>query len=346
MVEIRKDYFTERLSIVTSDRALRPNPAKQVSAHASKCPFCPGNEEMTPPADLVLVRKGETLAKQTDTEGELIKDWIVRAFPNKYPIVTPSASPSYGEYPHYSEPAIGYHYVLVATPKHGEHFAKVNIEQWTNILASVQDKVRWLYGQRGVSFVLVFINSGKEAGATIDHPHLQMVTVPRLPPVVELEAINVQNSLNDLGICPMCQVVAAESGGPRQILSTEFYLAYAPWASTLAYEFWIYPKRHQTSILKLSQKELMDLSLILRSTLGGMAKALGDCSFNLVIHSSSEKKTTKQIHWHIEVFPKLTTWAGLELGGGIYASEVSPEAAAEQLGAASRKELAQLVGIT
>lgn len=344
MVEIRKDYFTERLSIVTGDARV----ARVVSRGLDhgKCPFCPGNEEMTPPADLVLVKMGDTLVKQADTEGERIRGWAVRVFQNKYPVVTPTAPASYGEFPHYSEPATGYHYIVVASPKHDDSFAKIPIDQWTDLLATMQDKIRWLYSQRGVSYVASFINFGKGSGQTIDHPHVQLVTLPRLPPVVEAEAAMVQNSLNELGVCPMCQVVASESGGPRQILSTEYYIAFAPWASSHSYEFWIYPKRHQTSILKLSQKELSDLSLLLRSTLGGMSKVLGDCGFNLVIHSSSEKKTTKQIHWHIEVFPRLSSWAGLELGTGIYVNEVSPEAAAEQLGAASRKELAQMVGIT
>jgi UDPglucose--hexose-1-phosphate uridylyltransferase len=346
MVEIRKDYFSDKLAIVASDRSPRPTHSRQSGSSSEKCPFCPGNEEMTPPADLVLIRRENTLVKQTDAEGDLVKDWVVRSFPSKYPVVSPTAPPSYGEYPHYSEPAVGYHYVVVATPKHDQHFSKIDREQWTNILACVQDKVRWLYSQRGVSYVLVYINSGKNAGAKVDHAHLQIVTVPRLPPNVDSEATMVQNSLSELGVCPMCQVVAAESGGPRQIISTEFYLAFTPWVSSHSHEFWIYPKRHQTSLLKLSQKELMDLALILRSTLGGMEKALGDCGFNLVLHSSSEKKTTKQIHWHIEVYPKLSNWAGLELGGGVFVNEVSPEAAAEQLGASSRKELAQLVGIT
>ncbi len=127
------------------------------------------------------------------------------------------------------------------------------------------------------------------------------------------------------------------AGAPARILSTEFYIAFAPWASAHSYEFWIYPKRHQTSILKLSQKELMDLSLLLRSTLGGMSKVLDDCGFNLVIHSSSEKKTTKQIHWHVEVYPRVSKWAGLELGAGIFVNEVSPESAAELLGAARQE---------
>jgi len=345
MVEIRKDYFSEQISIVAADRGLRPNqflPGRK----EQRCPFCPGNEDLTPPADLVLVKRSDALLKQTDSEGDTVKNWTVRVFPNKYPVVTPQAAPSYGDYPHYSEPAIGYHYVMVATPRHDLPFSKVDVDQWTNILASLQDKVRWLYAQKGVSYVTIFINSGKEAGATSSHAHLQIVTTPRVPPSVETEAETVQNSLNELGICPMCQVVGAETGGPRQILATDFYVAFTPWVSRHAYEFWIYPKQHQTSILKMSQKEMMDLALMLRSTLGGMSKALDNSAFNLVFHSSSEKKTTKQIHWHIEVYPKVSNWAGLELGAGIFVNDVSPENAAQVLGSTARKELAQLVGIT
>ena len=343
MVEIRKDYFTEKLSVILPDRGLKPG--QVVPQRAEKCNYCPGNEEMTPPADLVLVKKGDTLLKQTDAEGDIVRNWSVRVFPAKNPLVTPSAPPSFSESPHYSEPAIGYHYVLVATSKHDQHFAKIDVEQWTNILACLQDKARWLYAQKGVSYVLIYLNSEKEGTPTAVHPSIQILTTPRVPPAVELEAETVQNSLNELGICPMCHVVNTETGGPRQILATDFFIAFAPWVSTHSYEFWIYPKRHMTSMLKLSQKEMMDLALMLRSTLGGMSKSLDNQSYSLVFHSSSEKKTTKQIHWHIEVYPKKTQWSGLELGGSIYASDVSPEAAAQVLGASARKELAQLVGI-
>lgn len=343
MVEIRKDYFTDRLSITLPDRGLKPG--QVIPQRAEKCNYCPGNETMTPPADLVLVRRGDTLLKQTDSEGDIIENWSVRIFPAKNPLVTPNAPPSYGEPPQYSEPAVGYHYVLVATPKHEQSFSKIDTEQWTNILASLQDKVRWLYSQKGVSYVLVYVNSEKEGPPTSVHPSIQIVTTPRVPPAVEVEAETVQTSLNDLGVCPMCQVIGAETGGPRQILATDFFLAFAPWVSTHQFEFWVYPKRHMTSLLKLSQKEMMDLSVMMRATLGGMAKALDSTAFTMVFHSSSEKKTTKQIHWHIEVYPRKPQWSGLELGGGIFVNEVSPEAAAQVLGANARKELAQLVGI-
>lgn len=343
MVEIRKDYFTEKLSIVLPDRGLKPG--QVIPQRAEKCNYCPGNEEMTMPADLVLVKRGDTLLKQTDSEGDIIRNWSVRIFPSRNPVVTPNASPLYGEPPHYSEPAVGYHYVLVATPKHDQPFWKIDAEQWTNILASLQDKVRWLYAQKSVSYVMLYANSGKESTLTASHPNIQIVTTPRVPPNVEVEAETVQNSLNELGVCPMCQVVGTETGGPRQILATDSFIAFTPWVSTRPYEFWVYPKHHMTSVLKLSQREMMDLALMLRSTLGGMAKALEGAGFTMVFHSSSEKKTTKQIHWHIEIYPKTSKWSGLELGGGIYVNETSPEAAAQVLGASARRELAQLVGI-
>jgi UDPglucose--hexose-1-phosphate uridylyltransferase len=90
---------------------------------------------------------------------------------------------------------------------------------------------------------------------------------------------------------------------------------------------------------------MMDLALMLRSTLGGMSRALDTQNFTMVFHSSSEKKTTKQIHWHMEVYPRKSSLTGLEIGGGIYANDISPESAAQVLGASARKELAQLVGI-
>ena len=80
MPEIRKGYFTEEISIVAPERGLRPN-LFLAERKEQRCPFCPGNEELTPPADLVIVKRGETLLKQTDAEGDTIKNWTVRVFP-------------------------------------------------------------------------------------------------------------------------------------------------------------------------------------------------------------------------------------------------------------------------
>ncbi|MCX8191966.1 MAG: galactose-1-phosphate uridylyltransferase, partial [Nitrososphaerales archaeon] len=204
MAELRKDYFLDRYTIISTERANRPFefPSVMIKEKEDVCPFCPGNESQTPPADLVLVSREGSLIKLSDTEGEVIRDWCVRVFPNQYPAVSISSKEVYGDHPLYSEPAYGYHYVVVATPNHNESFSQMSVEQWINILTTVQDKVRWLYGKKRVAYVSIFINYGRDAGASQSHPHLQILTLPRLPPIIEQEALAVQRSMRDLGVCP------------------------------------------------------------------------------------------------------------------------------------------------
>jgi UDPglucose--hexose-1-phosphate uridylyltransferase len=309
------------------------------------CPFCPGNEEMTPPAELVLVSKEDSLLKLADSENERISDWTVRCFPNKYPAVSQDSEQKFSDPPLQSEPALGYHHVLILTPDHSATFRTIPSNQWVDILATLQDRIRWLYSKKAVGYVAAFVNNGKEAGASFAHPHMQTVTLTRLPPLIEEEAAAMHETITELSICPMCKVLNIESNGPRKILSTDYFTAFAPWAPTNAYEFWIFPKRHETSFLKVSQKEIQDLALMLKSTMGALGATLADPPFNMAFHTSSEKKATKQIHWHIEVYPQIVKWAGLEKGNGVFINPVPPEEAAQILAAAARRELAQIVGI-
>ena len=145
-------------------------------------------------------------------------------------------------------------------------------------------------------------------------------------------------------MCPICQIVNTENAGPRQILQTEGFIAFCPWAPSHPFEFWICPKKHITCFSKITQKEINDVSLILRATLGGLTKAIKNVPFNLVFHLSPEKKNSRQLHWHIEVYPITDHWSGLERGYGVFLNTNSPENVAKVLGAACRKELASLVG--
>ena len=348
MSEIRRDYYTDRLVIISPGRSRRPfdQASPEGKGEPSECPFCPGNESKTPPADLVFSQRGGSLVKLSDGESEAVEDWCLRVFLNPYPALSKTPAQSFSEPPRYSEPGYGYHYVMVASPKHEEGFGRMELDQWMNILAGLQDKTRQLFSLKGVAYVSVFINHKREAGASVAHPHLQILTLPQLPPVIEAEARAYQTSMEERSVCPMCNVVGLEHGGPRQVLVTDHFLAFCPWAPSNAYEFWIYPRKHQTSLLKVSQKEMKDLALVLRATLGGLYSALDDPPFNLVFHISSEKKTTKQIHWHAEVFPRLNIWAGMEKGVGVYINPVPPEEAAALLGTRSRRELADLIGVS
>src|SRR5918994_256649 len=257
---LRKDYVLEKFVILPDsheDNILSDAPPE-------KCPYCPGNESMTGPAVISLVSKDGMLQRLSDSEESVIEDWCVRVFQSQSPAVTTVSQNKYSDKPLYSEPAYGYHQVVVASPEHRQDLSKISVEH----------------------------------------------------------------------------------SGPRQILATDSFLAFSPWASTYPYEFWIYPKRHTTTFSKVPQKEISDLALMLRATIGGMSKGLKTPPYNLVCHLYPEKKNSRQIHWHIEVYPQTNKWSGLQRGFGIYVNAVSPESSAEVLGSACRKELAGLVGIT
>jgi UDPglucose--hexose-1-phosphate uridylyltransferase len=337
--ELRKDYVMDKF-VIFPDRG---NDIKKSTMN--ECPYCPGNEHLTEPSLVSLVIKGGMLQRLSDSEGNIIKDWDVRVFNSKYPILLPNNSSLYTEKPLYSEPAYGYHQILVATPNHSEDFSQISVEQWSNVLLVLQDRMRWLYTQKKVTYVSAFINSGPFSGTKIDHSHVDIVTFSEVPPAIESKALLSHRFVNENGTCPSCVAISTESDGPRQVLATDNFLAFCPWASLYAYEFCIYPKKHSTTLTKISQKEVFDLAMILRATIGGMSSVLKNPSFNLIFQLSPEKKNSRQFHWHIEVFPQLYALSGLEKGFGVFVNNVLPETSAAELGSASRKEIAKLVGV-
>jgi UDPglucose--hexose-1-phosphate uridylyltransferase len=336
MGDMRKDYVAERFMIVSKNNQ---------KSNSKKSPFAPGNESMTNPSVLSLVAKDGMLQRLQDNEDEYVKNWTIRVFESKNPAVSIETENTYSDRPHYSEPAYGYHYIVVGSPKEKDSLSTIDVEQWSNILVVLQDRLRWLYTQKGVTYVSIYANHGEAAGSVNPHAHLNLVTFSTIPPVIEAESEASHKILNEKGVCPLCQTISAEIGGPRQVLQTDGFIAFCPWAPSYPYEFWICPKKHTTSFSKITQKEINDLSLILRSTLGGLVKSIKDLSYNLVFHLSPEKKNSRQIHWHIEVYPITDHWSGLERGYGVFLNKISPEEAAEKLGSSCRKELANLVGI-
>jgi UDPglucose--hexose-1-phosphate uridylyltransferase len=147
MGDLRKDYSIDRFVIVS--------PENNSVNDSKKCPYCPGNESMTNPSTLSLVAKDGMLQRLQDTEDNYVQNWSVRVFESKNPVVTTTSENSYSDRPLYSEPAYGYHYVVVASEKHKDSLASISTEQWSNVLVVIQDRLRWLYTQRGVTYVSI-----------------------------------------------------------------------------------------------------------------------------------------------------------------------------------------------
>ena len=345
MSEIRKDYFTNKLVIIPNVKDSGNNSSKFDNKKIN-CPLCPGNEHMLNPADLILIQKGQTLIKITDEEvTNRTKNWNVKIVKEKKPIVSNKPNNVFSNEPLYNEPGNGEHYRVIATPEHNKTLGNIEVSQLVDNLSIIQDKIRWLYRQKHISYVILSVSYGSRSGAFTSHLYFDIIAIPRIPPVIDEEAKTFQKEFNEMGVCPMCKIINLEQDSKRKIISTENYIAFCPWASSYPYEFWIFPIKHETSFLILTQKELQDLATIIRSTIGGLEKISRDCSYNLIFHMSSEKKSTKQIHWHIEVYPRMQHEDVLGSRTDIYVNNTLPEEAAQILSKNSTDVLAKLVGI-
>ena len=262
----------------------------------------------------------------------------IRVYESRTPIVSTTAKEFYSDVPLYSQPAYGYHYLLTVSKK-GQYFN--NLDQWTNMMVAIQDRMRWLYAQKRVGYVAVFTDMVNDS----DDPVFQMVSFQDVPPTILAESKAIISMYNEMGVCTICQLVHEETRGPRLVIETEEFVAFCPWSPLCPYAFWIVPKRHSTSFLKVSQRDLQDLGLILRTTLGGIRQVLKGVRCSVAFHFSPERKNTRQVHWHAEVYPDTAIPTSLDRSFGISVCSVSPEDAARELGAAVRNEVVNIVGI-
>lgn len=309
MKQIRKDYFTDKHVLVNSN-----NPAFA---------FNTSNPSIDPNTCVICNKSKSNLIFKPDSLERIL-------FPESNPVLRESEidNKSHGE-------------ILIANKIH-KSFSQLTIDELSQLLINVQITVKNL--SSNFKNVVIYSNS-RLVDAYSQHANFEILTLPFVPPLLFQEIESYKNSIFELGICPMCRIINLETSGPGQILSTNHFLAFSPWAPTYPFEFWIYPKSHKSSFAFIAENEINDLSLILRSTLGGLDSELNEPFFHLIFHNSLND-SDGEIHWHIEVYPQLNYKDGLEEGFGIYSNPINSERSAEILGKAARKELANLVGVS
>jgi len=303
--EIRKDYLLNRFVIVAENRGARPHDFIQEEAKAKECKrcfFCPGNESLTPPETGRIGTK---------------KKWLVRSFYNKFPAVS-------SDYP----AANGSHEIIVETPDHCKQMSNLTVEQLIRILDLYAERTKKLEAQDGIEYVSVFKNQGPAAGTSILHAHSQLIALPELPPLIGRELTAFKNAKREGRGCVFCSTIKSEAGGPRKIFEDRHFLVIAPYASRVAYEAWFLPKRHIHKVTDLSPAEKKSLATLLKRFLQRLDRLFKHPSFNFYLHAAPG---TDDFHFHIELLPRLTTWAGFELGNAAYINPVSPESAAKSL---------------
>jgi len=335
--EVRKDYLLDRWVVIATERGRRPTDfakQKREKAKISVCPMCPGNEHMTPPAILAYLKSGKNIKKVKDKDGFRYKNWLVRCVSNLYPAFAPPKSKINRRQIMKSGDlalAVGHHEVLIESPAHNEHPADAKIPQLMHVINAYIDRLRELSAKPYVKYVSIFRNHGLEAGASLSHAHSQIIATPSIPKIVEEELKASRKFRKQNKKCVFCDILKRELKGPRFILENSEFGVFAPQASINPLEFWIFPKKHETTLLDMTQKEVKTFAETLKLCLSGLKKLVNDPPYNYAFHLAINKNARKYYHWHLEVYPKLAIWAGFEKSTGIYINTVTPEVAAESL---------------
>jgi len=338
MSELRKDLVSGRWVIIATERSKRPDDFRPGggTARAAEpvgfCPFCDGNETKTPPEVFALRATGTA----ADSPG-----WKVRVVPNKFPALnrgTPPPKPANGIF-QWME-GTGVHEVVIENPDHALELGDLPVRHIQDVFRVFQQRIKAIEEELHYQYVQLFKNKGKEAGASLSHPHSQIVATPIVPKRIKEKIYGADRLFRNFKECAFCRILQEEeAAGARQIARNRHFSVIAPYASRFPFEMAIYPLKHSPFFKDVREDELLTLAETMKSVLTRLKETVGDPPYNMVLHHAPNPSLSlegwpeieKNFHWHLEIFPILTKVAGFEWGTGFYINPVPPETAAKFL---------------
>lgn len=332
MPELRQNTATKEWVIISTERAKRPEEfgggpvveaAEEVKNH---CPFCEGNEGMTPP-EIIAFR---TYGTKPNSPG-----WWVRVIPNAYPALVAQGSHKRVremDFFNYMD-GLGEHEVIVESPKHDIHIATMEEKQVEEIFLAYRERYVALCEDSRFELITIFKNHGKGAGTSIKHPHSQLIATPVVPSHIRHRVEEAMRYFDDSGKCVHCDMIEKEREcGERVVFETDNFIVFEPFAARSPFETAILPKRHSSSFGSITPELSKELAFTMKKTLEKIYRGLNNPDYNYVITSSPCHESNEEyFHWHVLIMPRVTAVAGFELGSGIYINTVIPEKAAKYL---------------
>ena len=329
---LRYDLTSNDWVIFAPSRARRPHELKRPAGpttaalpYDASCPFCPGNERITPPEIFAL--RGNA---PPNTPG-----WRVRVIPNKFPalrIEEDLRRLEDGPLFHYMG-GCGAHEVIIESPDHSTVLAHQPVEQIDSVLRTMQIRSNDLMRDSRFQTIVLFKNHGEGAGTSLQHPHCQLIATPVVPRMTRAKHRIATDYFDQTGRCLYCVLLREElAGGKRIIAENDHYAAFMPYASHVPFETWVLPKLHHPSFGLVDAALLRPLAQILKTLLLKLYVGLENPDFNLTVNTVPRGDEDKEYFlWHVQILPRLTTPAGFELGSGMSINTVLPEDAAEFL---------------
>ena len=331
MPELRQNPATKEWVIIATERARRPEElgagiCPQPPNEKEHCPFCSGNEHLTPP-EVFSYRDYGTAA---NTPG-----WWVRVIPNKFAALLPEGKRDRVKLDDYflQMEGVGQHEVLVESPHHGDSLATMGQKQVEEIFLACRERYIALSQDPRFEMIIIFKNHGANAGTSLRHPHSQIVATPITPMHIRHRTEEAMRYFDDYGRCVYCEMIDKERAfKERVVMETDNFLVNEPFASRSPFETMVIPKRHASTFDSITPDQCKELGYIMRQTLRKIYKSLNNPDYNyMIISSPAHERNLEYYHWHIIIMPRVAAVAGFELGSGIYINTVIPEMAAKFL---------------
>ena len=362
--ELRRDPITGRSVIIAIARSERPNALPTAAIEAmpeDSCPFCPGNESKTPSAVSHYVSGTQESAQSGSHEPP---SWTLRVIPNLYPATAPCGKAPCGKAPSeknscgktgdeaktseegdpisgssrpdwfISQPNVGRHEVVVESNRHLTSFTELTPSEAEDVFLAYASRFRaWQRESPNVRYAIAFKNNGRQAGASIEHIHSQLIGLEHLPSSF-LEEWNQANCFYEKqNVCVFCEATKREvADGVRVVDSDNHFVVVCPYASRMPYEMQILPRSHASHFDQEADTLVRAAGRKTHEMLTRLSKLIENVPYNFLIHSAPfDTQSTPVYHWHIEVIPRIASLAGFEWGTGCHLNPVSPEQAASRL---------------
>lgn len=263
------------------------------------------------------------------------KDWRLQVVENKYPAFNHrnQCAPILKIGPYSVAEGIG-HQDLIITRDHKNNFSALSKKEASQVFEAFRDRYLMLLNDPCLSYIAIFHNWGPAAGASVYHPHYQMISIPIVPPDVGHSLSGSVNYFKKYKKCVHCVMIDWEKKYKKRILfENGGAIAFAPFVSKNPFEIRIFPKKHLPYFENTLDQDFDSVAEALQLSLRKIKKNLKDPDYNFFIHTASikDKEKYKMYHWHVEVLPKVATFAGFELGTGVEINSADPDAVAALL---------------
>jgi UDPglucose--hexose-1-phosphate uridylyltransferase len=354
MSEFRQNPISKAWVLMAPLRGKRPAEYKTYSVmngvleKDKTCVFCPGQESQNLEIGRYVYEDYAVMHKHLDSQKSAVafipplrealktsQDWELRVIKNKFPSLEHTVSYAHKEF-YFSTTGAGDHEVIILK-KHNEPVALQSISTVELSLRALIQRINVLSQHPETAYVQVFHNHGRDAGASLLHPHYQLLSIPIVPPHIHSEIMGCQHYFNLHKTDIYGDIIQEELKIKNRIIhEDEYFVVVCPYASRKPFEMWVLPKRQCARFEEQTEAEIYHLSFLLKAVLGQLYVKLSDPPLNFYVHTMPNYRESKTYNerafrWHLTIFPRLTIWAGFEYATGIPVNPILPEVGAEFL---------------